>query len=142
MVKIETYKAEHLDTLIKEDANTYLKRLTTFQQMKDLEKSTAFTAIGSDGRIIACAGVVELWHGRAEAWAVLHSDCKREFLGVHNAVKRFLESCPIRRIEAAVALGFHAGHRWANQLGFQLECPRLRSYSPEGADMALYVRIR
>jgi hypothetical protein len=141
MVTIKPYEAQHLRELIEAESNVHLKNVLKPEHLLALECNWAFSAIGEDGRVLCSAGVNELWPSRGEAWAVLHPRCKSEFLGIHNAVKRFLLVCPIRRIEAAVKVGFQEGHRWAKALGFELEAPRLKAYSPEGHDMALYARV-
>lgn len=141
MVTIKPYKAEHLTELMEADANVYLKNVLSPEHLTALQCKWAFSAIDERGRVLCSAGVNELWKERGEAWAIFHPKCKDEFLSIHNAVKRFLTTCPIRRIEAAVKLEFEQGHRWIKALGFQLEAPCLKAYSPDGFDMALYARV-
>jgi hypothetical protein len=100
----------------------------------------AFTVATDDGRPIGCIGLVEQWEGRALAWAVLAGDAGRVLVGITRAVRRFLDLGRYRRIEAAVPVGFAAGHRWARLLGFTLEAPVMRSWSA-GRDFALYALI-
>jgi hypothetical protein len=101
----------------------------------------AWTAL-LDGRPIACAGVVEVWSGRAYAWALLAEDAGPHMLAITRAIRCFLQRAPYRRIEMAVTVGFDAGRRWAEMLGFQLETPTaMRNYLPNGKDAWLYARV-
>lgn len=143
MISVEPFRARDATELSEQEATAYLRPFISEEVMKALEGSPyAYTLRGADGRVVACAGVYEYWKGRGEAWALMDKNCKSEFFAVHNAVKRFLEICPVRRIEAVVDAGFEAGHRWVKALGFELEAPRLRGYRPTGGDCALYARVR
>lgn len=143
MIKVVRFEPAHLTELTAQQGLEYMQGFFTEDQKKGLAASrNAFTGISDDGRVVVCAGVADLWENRGEAWSVLNPVCKREFLGIHNAVKRFLDVCPIRRIEAAVDIDFEAGHRWARLLKFELETTRARAYLPSGNDAAIYVRVK
>lgn len=92
-----------------------------------------------NGRIVCCAGLVNLWEGRASAWALLSGDAGKCMPALHRAVDRFLSGCGVKRIEAYVYPDFVAGHRWATMLGFEHE-GRLRAFQ-QGQDMDMYARI-
>lgn len=98
--------------------------------------------IWQDGRPIFCGGAVELWAGRFVVWAYVSIDAGAYFLGVHRAVKEFLDALPARRMETAVACDFPQGHRWVRMLGFRMEAERMEAYSPSGEDHALYARVK
>lgn len=100
----------------------------------------AFTAWDADGRVLACAGVHEVWPGRGVAWALIGRDAGREFRAIHRAVSGFLSQCPLRRVEMVVDAKFTAGHRWAKMLGMTPE-GTMRAYSPAGDDYVLYARV-
>jgi len=136
------FRAEHFDRLIVQEAQAYLSRwLPSKQNAEALEQTRAYTGI-ADGRVVACAGILPQWEGRAVTWAYLDERAGEHMTALHRAVKRYLDACPIRRIEATVDCEFEAGHRWARMLGFQLECERMRAYRADGGDSALYVRIK
>lgn len=144
---IETVKLEahHLMKLLEAGVSEYMvKPHVTIETAKNLESQNyAFTCISKEsGRILMCGGIAEYWENRGEAWALLSTDCRAEFIGLHNATKRLFEVCPIRRIEAAVDVDFHPGHRWIMSLGFKLEAPRLKSYTVDGRDVSLYARVK
>lgn len=143
MIEIVNFKAEHWEQIVEQKNQLYIRKCFSKRQAELLEKSeTAFTGVAASGKVVFCAGVNKYWEGRGEAWAILAQSCRKEFLAIHNAVKRYLDVCPLRRIEAAVDVNFKAGHRWVKALGFELEAPRLKAYQPDGVDCALYSRVR
>lgn len=100
----------------------------------------AWTAIA--GVPIACAGVVELWAGRAYAWAILSQDAGPHLLRLTREIRSRLVELRFRRIEMAVDAGFVAGARWARLLGFVCETPNpMRGYLPGGRDAFLFARV-
>lgn len=140
MIEVIRYEARHLRELTLQPAQTALRGLVSAEHAAAVEGPLSFTALSGE-RPVCCAGVVEYWPGRGEAWAFLAADCRKEFRAVTAAVRRFLEVCPVRRVEAAVDVDFEPGHRWARLLGFTMEAPLMRSYLPDGGDCALYARV-
>ncbi|TXG77626.1 hypothetical protein E6Q11_02535 [Candidatus Dojkabacteria bacterium] len=141
MFEVVKYESKHMDMLIEQEATAYLRPYMTKKHADALENTMAYTGIYS-GKVIVCAGVVEYWANRGEAWALLDAQCRKEFIFIHNVIRRFLNICPLRRVEAAVDLNFEAGHRWVKALGFKLEAPLLRAYRQDGGDCSLYARVR
>lgn len=125
-----------------QEAQFHLGAYIDFAHAKSLEAVQSFSAIGDDGAPIACAGVIEVGPGRAMAWSYLGAVVGREFLLVHRAVNRFLDLAPYRRIEATTDAEFEEGHRWLKLLGFECEAPRMKAYTIDGRDAALYARVR
>lgn len=107
---------------------------------RTLMSGPAFTAMEGE-RVIAMAGVLPYWEGRAEAWALLSGDLKRHFLRIHRAVLRFLETSDIRRIETAVDANFPQAIAWAEKLGFKCEGLMI-GYTPEGRDCYRFARVK
>lgn len=140
-LEIVPFKAEHMEQVLAQEAQQYLRAWLKPGEMKALEGPWAYSGV-VDGRVHACAGLVSHWPGRAAAWAYLDAQAGREMLAVTRAAKRGIEMCPFDRIEAAVDCEFEAGHRWARILGFELETERMRKYRPDGGDCAMYVRVR
>lgn len=93
-----------------------------------------------DGRAVACAGMVEVWPGRAYAWALLDRDVGRHMLALVRAIRSTLRAATWRRIEMAVDAEFAPGCRLAELLGFEREC-RAGAYFPNGHDAYVYVRV-
>lgn len=102
----------------------------------------AWTAIAGD-TLIACGGLVELWQGRAYAWAVLAQESGPHFVALTRAIRFQLDAAPFGRIEMVVDATFRPGYRWAELLGFTLDAPEpLRSYLPGGRDAWLFSRVK
>lgn len=136
------FKAEHYFQLNEQEATSYVNGFMTEKSIKALEGNEHSYSIFIGGRLIACAGLIQFWNGRAEAWAMIDKDCRKEFMTLHNVVKRFLEVCPVKRVEAVVDHGFEAGHKWVSLLGFKLEAPYMKAYGLKGGDCSLYARVR
>lgn len=101
----------------------------------------AWTALDGE-EPIACAGVVEVWQGRAYAWALLSEHAGRHMLALTREIRSRLSRLPFRRVEMAVDAGFDAGARWALMLGFRLETPEpMRGYLPHGRSAFLFARV-
>lgn len=99
-----------------------------------------FTAF--DGmQVIACAGVIPQWKGRAQAWSLLAFHVEHYRFGIHRAVKRFLMGYHMRRIECTVDPRSARAKVWAERLGFNSE-GLMRGYTPNGDDMELYAMVR
>jgi hypothetical protein len=95
--------------------------------------------VGTD--VIACAGVLHLWNGRAQVWSLL-SDRMPEFAKpIHKAVKDFLTGFRVRRLECTVDPQSERAIRWAEHLGFRQE-GFLSRFTPNGDDQLMMVRIQ
>ena len=140
-MKIDVFKASDLMELDEQEATQWLRAYVRPEHAAALERGMSYTA-RVDGKIVVCAGVVEHWEGRGEAWAFLAKDSGKHFVAIHRAVKRFLDVCPIKRIEAAVDYEFEPGHEWVTMLDFKIEAQRMRGYFPDGRDATLYARVR
>lgn len=91
--------------------------------------------------IVAVAGVVHFWEGRAQVWGMFSDLMPRYGALVHRRVLRYIQQHPVRRLECVVDPGFPKSIEWAERLGFELERP-MRAYGVHGQDMLMYVRIR
>jgi hypothetical protein len=100
----------------------------------------AFMALDGD-EVIAAAGIVEQWKGRAIAWSTLAPNLGSRMIAVHRAVVRFLDGCGFRRVEMFVACGHVNGERWAKALGFVREGKAIAAL-PDGSDAWFYARVR
>jgi len=99
----------------------------------------SYTALDGD-KVVACIGMVNIWQGRAQVWALIAKDAGRKFFYIHKMVERALRLHPCKRVETTVTSDFVEGHRWMTMLGFEREgC--MRAYTPEGLDTDLYARV-
>ncbi len=143
MIQVVKFKAEHLEQLLSQPGMENHKKFTDASMAGALEAAEhTYTVVSATGRVLLCGGIAMFWAGTGEAWAYFDPVCKTEFLALHRAVKRFLDTAPIRRIQAAVEIPFMPGHRWARLLGFELEAQCLRGYLPNGSDCAMYAKVR
>lgn len=138
---IVPYNRTHIDDMIAQEGQAYLSKYVTADHAKALEGKWAFT--GKDGdKVLISAGVIELWPGRGVAWAYIDRDAGKCFPSIHKAVKRFIDYCPIRRIEATTDVGFEPANRWIKMLGFTLEAPVMKAYNPTGNDSSLWAKVK
>jgi hypothetical protein len=103
----------------------------------------AYTALGEDGAVLAAAGLLPQWPGRACAWAMIAHNAGPHFLRITREVRRVLEACDFRRIEITVDARFAAAVRWAEMLGFRRETPEpMAAYCPNGNPAYLYALVK
>jgi len=144
MVETVRFKAEHL-AQIEEHSFRMCGSISagiTDAQLERLEqRGHSYSVIDGD-KVLACAGVTEVWPGRAEAWALLDKNLKDDFIKVHNQVKKFLENVDVDRVEALVDADFKEGLRWVKALGFKVEAPCMKKFGKLGEDMVLLSRVR
>ena len=140
-MEVIPFKQEHLKKIIVQQNQVEQMHLLTEDVCKMLELGSAYTAMDGE-EVLACAGVIEITKGRAAAWSYLSQNIGSRLIYVTRAVKRFLHAAQFRRIEMDVDCDFKQAHRWANMLGFELECERRRSFTPDGRDCALYAIVR
>lgn len=101
----------------------------------------AFTGI-VDGLPVACGGLIDIWPGRAYAWALIGRDAGPWFVSIHRAVLDALRRSNCKRIEMAVDADFEEGKRWARLLGFRCETPEpMPAFLPTGRPAYLYARV-
>lgn len=89
--------------------------------------------------LIACAGVVTFWPGRAQVWAMMSWRVPQYALAVHRHVKRYIERHPVTRLECIIDPRFPVSGTWAERLGFRFES-RMKQYGYHGQDMDMYVK--
>lgn len=141
-MRIVPFKPEHLEVLALQQEQEYMRPylgIIGYGKWLAVE-GKSFT--GMDGeRVLFCAGVLPMWEGRGEAWALFSSDLQRHFLKIHNAVRRFFAICDVRRIEANVQADSECARRWMRMLGFEPE-GNMPGYWPDGRDAVRYARVR
>lgn len=143
MVSVVKFEPTHMEELMKLKISPLFKASMNKERMEIIAaKPHNFTALSDKGEVLACIGLSIYWADRAEAWAIFNPDCKKYFLGIHHAVKRFLANSPVKRVEAAVDVNFKEGHRWAKSLGFKLEAEHMTSFWPDGTACSLYSKVR
>ena len=142
MIEVVAIKIEHMTELLKREAVAYVRPLFTPEVLKNIERNPHTAAILMDGKVVFAGGVSQYWPQRGEAWAFFDDSCRKNFIPIVRAARKWLDACPVSRIEAAVDIDATQAHRWVKLLGFELEAPRLRKYRPDGKDCALYARVK
>lgn len=142
-MRVEKLKAEDLRWLKSQPRQKHLAEFLDENQIRVTAASDfSYTVFSDDDRVMMCGGLVPYWAGRAGAWATFNKDCRKEFIGIHRVVERFIKVAPFKRIEAPVDVNFEPGHRWVKALGFTLEAPLMKSFLPNGVDCSLYSRVK
>lgn len=98
----------------------------------------AFSAwVGPD--LIAAAGVLHFWPGRAQVWAMMSWMLPQYGGLIHRHVKRYIQRHPVARLECVIDPRFPKSEDWAKRLGFRYEST-MRAYGLHGQDMDMYVK--
>lgn len=134
---------EHIQCILVQDVQTHEQAgLLTPDAMSVLQSNVALSA-WAGGRCLGAAGLINLWPGRALAWALLSKHVGPYMLPITRHVRFVTDTYPARRIEMVVSHEFKQGHRWACALGFSLETQRgMRKYMPDGSDGDLYAKVK
>ena len=101
----------------------------------------AWSAVTGDGRIVACAGILELFPSHGLAWALFAERIGAGLVAITRCAKRAIDESPYRRIEALVRADFADGMHWAMLVGLMPHAV-LRAWGPHSADHVLFERIR
>lgn len=140
-MEIVPFISSHVFGLTLQDAQRSFYDKFTPEYARALELAGGGHTALIDGHPVACAGVIEQWHGRGLAWALLGNDSGPHFVRIVRGMRRALNLAQFRRVEANVDAEFGAGIRLAEMLGFEVES-KMRKFTPEGRDAFMFVRIR
>lgn len=106
-----------------------------------LEECGGVAAVDGDS-VVAIAGILPRWDGVGMAWAWLSRGWRKHARRITAEIISAIEASDCHRIEVAVRCDFDRGHRWVKRMGFELETPVAHKWGPDGADYAIYVRIK
>jgi hypothetical protein len=99
-----------------------------------LRYGPAFTGVDGD-QIVGCAGLVVLWPGVAEAWAVSTHLWPSRAKSVHKAILHGLRELSFTmglwRIQTAIHGNHEVSYRWLLRMGFKDEGD-MPGYGPDG----------
>jgi hypothetical protein len=142
MMKVVPFKVEHLKQMIHQERNGGMDWLEISETFKSLEGEASYSIIDQDV-VLVCAGTVCMHNGRGVAWAYIADGLSlRTMVGVTKCVKEYLTSAPFHRIEMHVDCDFEKAHNWARHLGFEMECERMKAFTPDKRDCALYAMVK
>lgn len=140
---VRLYEQHDEDQLVFDTSQDYMRDFLS-EAALDLEPLVKQDLVWTgehNGKVVAMGGVVPVWHNRAQAWMWMSEVSGRHMITIHREVKKFLDACPVPRIEAHVNVGFKPGVRWMQMLGFEME-GYMRKFGPSGADMLLFARVK
>lgn len=129
MLRVERLKAEDVETL---------GRALSIGEKMEAEDFSRSVFFGDE--LILCGGVALYWTGRGEAWAMVSPKAKKHALSLTKAVKKFIEECPVSRIEAAAQWNQKRDCKWIEAIGFQ-KTHFAAKYLPGGKDAQVYARV-
>lgn len=138
MITIVKFEPWHIEMI---DAQDSQQGLYESENAKAVAAYDSYT-IKLDDRIVACGGIVPVWPGRYMMWSQISKTISsRGMVLLTRAVKRYL-SLSAFRLEAYVAEGHDAGHRWIKLLGFTLDTPvAMKAFLPNGESAYMYSRV-
>lgn len=133
-IKAIPFEGWHLDWIdVQESQKQELAKITAVER-NSLTGRQSWTATDGE-RLLMCGGIIPITAGcRALAWTFMGNVGRKQFLELHNAVRKYVCAAEYPRLEMEVRDEFEAGHRWAKALGFHEE--------PMGGGHTLYVRLR
>lgn len=114
-----------------------------------MDQGTAY-AVLDRGEVLAAGGAVEIWHGIAEAWALVAPDFDsrprtvpflRSFRGVVAAgIGTAASRLGVHRLQSVVPADQPGLRRWARHVGFTEEGV-MRAYGSDGSDFVRIAKI-
>lgn len=136
------FESAHLALLALQNAQVYAGPEILQPEYGDALAAAGPCFTAQDGsEVVGCLGLIHQGHGRALAWALLSRDAGRAMVSMHRGVRQFLDSCGVRRVEAAVDCDHGPALRWAHMLGFEVE-GKMRAYTADRRDAFLFARVR
>lgn len=139
-VDIVPFEAWHLMQLNLQPSQLSLSYTLTMEHGTSLVKAGPCYSAMVGVEVIACAGVIEFWPGRSQAWALLSDVFPAHVKSVHKAVRDFMRSYKVDRLECVIDPRNENTIRWAEHLGFEYEST-MRRYTPSGDTQVMMVRI-
>ena len=95
-----------------------------------------------NGKVVAMAGYLPVWEGRAILWGLIGSDAGPAMASLFQRTKKELKQVQIDfpRVEAYAARNHEAAHRLLKLLGFVCESKRMKNFH-NGKDYSLYAKV-
>ena len=126
MVTIRPYQPEDYLAITRRefDEITFKNRSNPDATARELAKGMAFTGV-NEGGIIACGGVLPIWKGVGEAWAVTSPLVQKYPLVFAKTMRSKLIEIIIansfERVQTIVDAEFRVSQRWLERMGFKYE---------------------
>jgi hypothetical protein len=138
------FKREHFALLDLQPAQIYLRPVIDDERAgSDMEiPGYAWTGL-LNGVVVGSAGVLPMWEGRGQCWALIGDIPRDQWIRVTGFVRQVLARAHLRgiwRIETTVLAGWQPGLRWVKALGFKPE-GYLEGYDALGRDHVGFAHI-
>lgn len=142
MFRAEPFHEDHGNKLLEEPMNKGLLSDCFDGYLTALRVQTVSRTFFVNDEIVCVAGITHMWAGRGYLWMILSENIKKYPVQTYRGLRSYLKSLPYNRVEMDVPVKTEFDDRRARFMGFKLECPFARSYSPSGEDRALYAWVR
>lgn len=143
MITVERSRPWHLHS-VNTDSQIHDFQIMDPTAMRIMHLSGPSYTMMEDGLPILIGGIIILWAGVGEVWAVVTRRAAEIPITTHRTSVRYLEimsrEAGIVRAQCVVRSDFETGKRWVKSLGFRLE-GLLRKYGKSGEDYLRYARI-
>ena len=141
MIEIVQFEPAHLTALKLQATQASASSLLTLEHGQKIAACTGIARSAMlGGEPIACAGLIELWQGRAYAWAYIGEQARGHWHTVHRAVRDVVRGARWARVEMAVEVRDPGAKRWAAPLGFDFEGVA-RKWTTDGRDVEIWARV-
>lgn len=145
-MKIVDFSPEDLDEILTAGGDAFAGGRTLLSQpgygqlLKD--SGPAWSGFDVYGNLIGCGGIAVEHPGCSTAWTLLNPNLSgKRMVTLTRWARTVIANCPTRRVQAHADPSFAPARRWLELLGFQYE-GLLRSFSPDGRDMAVFSIVR
>ena len=109
-----------------------------------VDEGSAYTGIADDNNIIACGGIVRLWHQHGDAWFYGTHHLPKHIKSVVKVLRRSIEIIAdkkdYKRVSTHVLADWEEALRFIKFLGFKEEGFHPK-YGPEETDYYSYARL-
>jgi hypothetical protein len=146
-LELQPLKREHLDAAVyRPDHAEYVLALGAWNVgVEDSLVRNGGVALTLGDTVLAMAGAVFFWNGVGSIWMRTCVGAEQFPLAVVKATREFVRIIDTafkpRRLQAHVRADSGVNRRFIERFGFREECV-MRGFGPEGADYALYARVK
>jgi hypothetical protein len=141
-MQVIPFTVEHLKRMTHQESNRGMKWLEVTEMFESFEGEASYSLLDGE-KVLICAGMIEMHKDRGVAWAYIADNLSlRTMAKITKHVKYGLKASKFNRIEMHVDCMFEGAKNWAKHLGFEMECERMKSFTPDKRDCALYAMVK
>lgn len=145
MLEVKPFLPEHVLAIEpREPDKTIAASVDSLNMAKAyVERGPAWTGFW-EGTPMFCAGIIMLWPGVGEGWALTTELVERYPLSFHRAASQGIDKAmidhKIHRLQIAIPETHHVSRHWAARLKFHAEAA-MKQYGADRSDWIRYVRF-